>query len=99
MTKKTTAICTLNDEDAERDREKETLKAPSVSTETPKTKTPTAGRGRPVTRSECKLVSFNLQISLIDTISTEAARVCGRNKSALVEKAFEVYFASIAKSE
>lgn len=76
-------------------REAEEKKALESSVPAPKTDKKKVGRGRPVTRPESKLVSYNLPLELIERIDKEAARVCGRNKSALVEKAFEVYFASM----
>ncbi|MHB8122651.1 MAG: hypothetical protein ACYDG4_10900 [Desulfuromonadaceae bacterium] len=52
-----------------------------------------------MSRPESKLVSYNLPLELIAKIDAEAARVCGRNKSAMVERAFEMYFAAVAKSD
>ena len=57
------------------------------------------GRGRPKSRTDCKLASFHLSQSLIDKIAEEAAIRTGRNKSALVELAFDVYFASLKKAD
>ncbi len=49
-------------------------------------------RGRPISRGDSRLVSYNLPSRLIDRIAREAERVAGRNKSALVELVFCAYF-------
>lgn len=66
-----------------------------VGTEASVSKKGTAGIGRPIAPLASKLVSYDLPLDLIDRIDKEADRVCGSNKNAMVEKAFEVYFASL----
>lgn len=52
-----------------------------------------AGRGRPKTKPESKLVSFHLPLDLISKVDAEAIAIAGGNKSLLLVRILEEYFA------
>lgn len=53
----------------------------------------TAGRGRPKTKPQSKLTCFHLPLDLIAKIDAEAVQISGGNKSGLLIKILEEYFA------
>lgn len=54
---------------------------------------PTKRTGRPKTRPDSRQASFHVPIVLLDRIDSEAAEMCGGNKSFLLVKMIEKYFA------
>ncbi|OHB53078.1 MAG: hypothetical protein A2Y12_16310 [Planctomycetes bacterium GWF2_42_9] len=68
-------------------------KKPEAAPAAAETKAPVAGRGRPKTKPESKLVSFHLPLELIARVDTEAIVKAGGNKSLLLVRILEEYFA------